>query len=354
MNIPILSDILRFLLDIIYKVIPNYGWTIVTMTVLIKLLMLPLDIKQRKGMKKQMALQDKLNKIKAKYKNDQELIQRKISELYTKEKINPMSGCLPMILQLLILMAMFYVFRVVANEQSYAAFEAVKAGGVAAYQPEGWLWIKNIWQPDSFFRFDLGTLGAILSGGYTFAANGVPVVPDANFLLYYMGQSDATTALMEEYTQVMAAVAEQFFGVNNGFYILPILAVGTQVFSTKMMQKQNPVAADGPGGSTNKILMYMMPVLSLIYCSTGTSSFSLYWVTSNVMSFVQPRLIDFFMLSPQEKLEKKDNAARLKQQKLEQKQKLREMREREKEREREAKEILKQRKQDEKAGRSDS
>ena len=62
-------------------------------------------------------------------------------------------------------MAMFYVFRVVANEQSYAAFEAVKAGGVAAYQPEGWLWIKNIWQPDSFFRFDLGTLGRSCRAG---------------------------------------------------------------------------------------------------------------------------------------------------------------------------------------------
>ncbi|ADO83676.1 YidC/Oxa1 family membrane protein insertase [Ilyobacter polytropus] len=95
----------------LYKIIGNFGLSIIGITVLIKLLLLPLTLKQDKSMKAMKRIQPEIDKIKEKYKNDKQLLNEKTMELYQKYKVNPAAGCLPMLVQLPILWALFAVLR---------------------------------------------------------------------------------------------------------------------------------------------------------------------------------------------------------------------------------------------------
>ncbi len=152
------------IIEWLHSIIGNYGWTVVVFTILVKLILLPLDIKQRRSMQKMQELQPQIEKINAKYKNDEQKKNEKTLELYRTNKCNPLSGCLPLLIQMPILFILFAALRAVAGNEAVRMLEAVRDGGV--FQPEGWLWIRNIWQPDNFFQLGkIGTLlGALFNG----------------------------------------------------------------------------------------------------------------------------------------------------------------------------------------------
>ena len=87
----ILNDILLAIINLINQVIPSYGVAIIVFTLLIKLCVLPLDLKSRRSMQRMSALNPKLEALKQKYGNDQERYNQKVQELYQKEKISPLS-----------------------------------------------------------------------------------------------------------------------------------------------------------------------------------------------------------------------------------------------------------------------
>ncbi len=88
--------------------VPNYGWAIALLTILIKILLYPLTKKQIESAKAMQRLQPQMKKIQEKHKDNPQLMQQKMMELYQKEGANPMSGCLPMLAQMPILMGMYY------------------------------------------------------------------------------------------------------------------------------------------------------------------------------------------------------------------------------------------------------
>ena len=95
----------------LYGLIPNYGLVVILFAVLIKVITYPLMAKQLRSSKKMQEINPLLNKIKAKYKNNPTLQQQKIAALFQENKINPLAGCLPMLIQMPILMSVFMVFR---------------------------------------------------------------------------------------------------------------------------------------------------------------------------------------------------------------------------------------------------
>ena len=95
-----MNDFLVAILNGINSVIHNYGWSMVVFTLLIKLILLPLDYKSRKSMRRMTRLQPQVAKLQKKYANDKEKLNQKTAELYRREGINPMSGCLPMLVSL--------------------------------------------------------------------------------------------------------------------------------------------------------------------------------------------------------------------------------------------------------------
>ncbi len=106
-----LETILKWVMELIYKIIPNWGATIIVLTVLLKLVMFPLSKKQSLGTLKMQEMQPKVQALQEKYKNDQQKLQAETAKLYQDAGYNPMSGCLPMIFQFLILFAMYNLFN---------------------------------------------------------------------------------------------------------------------------------------------------------------------------------------------------------------------------------------------------
>ncbi|MBQ3407841.1 MAG: YidC/Oxa1 family membrane protein insertase [Clostridia bacterium] len=104
------SNFFGYILNWLYNVVgQNYGIAIILFTILIRLVLLPITIKQQKSMKKSTELQNKIKEIQFKYKNNQEQMQKEVMNLYKSEKISPFSGCLSAILQLVIILSVFWL-----------------------------------------------------------------------------------------------------------------------------------------------------------------------------------------------------------------------------------------------------
>ena len=145
-------DFLTKIVDWFNSGINYYAVSLILFTLCVRLLVLPLDIKSRKGMRKMSKIQPKLNEIQRKYANDQAKLQRKQQELMKQEHYNPLSGCLPMLLQYPILILMFYAMRSVANrEMARQILQAIGGNPYPVDHSETFLWVKNLWTADSFF-----------------------------------------------------------------------------------------------------------------------------------------------------------------------------------------------------------
>ena len=105
------ANIFGYILNIINNFVGNYGLAIILFTVIVKLVMLPLSIKQQKAMKKNNKIQKQIKVLQFKYKNDPEKLNREMMELYKKENMSPFSGCFSTIIQFILLISIFYMVR---------------------------------------------------------------------------------------------------------------------------------------------------------------------------------------------------------------------------------------------------
>ena len=105
------ANIFGYVLNFIYNLVQNYGLAMILFTLVIKLLMLPLSIKQQKTMKKSAKLNQKMQVLQFKYKNDPEKLNQEMMKMYKEENMNPFSGCLGTILQFILLISIFYMDR---------------------------------------------------------------------------------------------------------------------------------------------------------------------------------------------------------------------------------------------------
>lgn len=105
------AKIFGFVLNFIYELIGNYGIAIILFSILVKLAMLPISIKQQKTMKKSVKIQAKMKEIQFKYKNNPEKLNQETMELYKNENMSPFSGCFSAIAQIILLFAVFYLVR---------------------------------------------------------------------------------------------------------------------------------------------------------------------------------------------------------------------------------------------------
>ena len=106
-----ISNLLGHILKIIFEFVNNYGWSIIVFTLFVRLLLVPLMIKQIKSQKAMQDIQPKIKEIQEKYKNKPEKQQEELMKIYQEAKINPLSGCLPLLIQMPILIGLFNVLR---------------------------------------------------------------------------------------------------------------------------------------------------------------------------------------------------------------------------------------------------
>ena len=104
-----LSEIFGYILNFFYEITSNYGIAIIIFSILLRLILIPITIKQQTTMKKSAKMQEKMKEIQTKYKNNPEKLNQETIELYKTEKMSPFSGCFSAILQLLIILSVFWL-----------------------------------------------------------------------------------------------------------------------------------------------------------------------------------------------------------------------------------------------------
>ena len=194
-----IRQFLTFLLNTTDKYVGNFGVSIIIVTILIKIMLLPLTLKQDKSMKEMKKLQPELEKIKEKYANDKQMLNIKTMELYKEHKVNPLGGCLPLLLQLPILFALSGVLRngIIPKDSSF-------------------LWLK--------------------------------------------------------------------LSVPDPFYVLPVLNGAVSFFQQKLM-------GSADSNPQMKNMMYIFPIMMIMFSLKMPSGLQLYWLTSSILAVVQQYFI---------------------------------------------------------------
>jgi YidC/Oxa1 family membrane protein insertase len=159
----ILAVPLFWVLKLFYKLIGNYGWAIVVLTTLVRIPFIPLINKSQKAMKKMQAIQPRMAEVKEKYKKDPQRMQKEMMELYKTHKVNPLGGCLPMLLQIPVFFALYKIL-LISIELRNAPFM---------------LWIKDLSGPDTLF----GHLPAFLPLIGGFAIGPLPLLMGLTMLI---------------------------------------------------------------------------------------------------------------------------------------------------------------------------
>ena len=154
-----LSDFFFTILEFLQETLTiSWAWAIVLLTVIIRIVLIPLTWRQIKSMRAMQALQPHIKLLQEKYKDDRELLNRKVMEFYRENKVSPFGSCLPLLLQLPVFLGLFYMLR---NQGSVNAY--VDAGAFSTVwhaEPVSWLWIGDI------TKFDLGLLAAYMGSQF--------------------------------------------------------------------------------------------------------------------------------------------------------------------------------------------
>ena len=287
------ANIFGYLLQFLYNIVNNYGLAIILFTIIIKLLLLPLSIKQQKTTKKSAELQEKMKAIQFKYKNDPEKMNREMMNLYKSENMSPFSGCLTAIVQIILLLSIFYLVRSpitfmekIPQDNINTYIQQLKDEGkaVSNVYPEidlireaSWLKEKNPEDPNADkLNIQMNFLGLDLSK-----------IPQQN---------------MADYT----------------VYIIPVLYILSSFISirmtTSMQQKNNKekeeTKIDGTTGKelvpeennemdtimqTNKMMSWMMPIMSISIAFIAPLGLALYWLVSNILMIIERLILNKFI-----------------------------------------------------------
>ena len=310
-------------LNWIYSWVGNYGWSVVIFTLMIRLLVLPLELKSRKGMRATQRVQPKVAALQKKYANDKEKLNQKMMELYKKENVSPTAGCLPLLLTMPVLFIMFTAMRVVGNEHTIQMILDLKNGIMPELQ--SWMWIKNVFQPDSFASTILPAFGdklmAISPVGYSSILTEENITMAREFLSTPEYAAIAAEYGAGEFIQmqlnfIIAApvltIPKSFAALMqyaNGLFILPILAGGSQFIMTqlqngKMTEEQK--AAQANNSMNSGFMKWFFPIFSVWICSTSNAAFSIYWMAANVIAIVQNWAMNLYFDREEAKLPAQD------------------------------------------------
>jgi len=142
----LIIPVVKFL-SLLYRYTGNYGWAIFLFTLITRVILFPLMRNQYHSMAKMQKLQPRLKKIQERFKDDQQLMQQKLMEMYKKEGVNPMGGCLPMFIQLPILVLLW---------------KAILYSSTEIHFSPGFLWVSDLSMRDPYFIFVILTTVAMI------------------------------------------------------------------------------------------------------------------------------------------------------------------------------------------------
>ncbi len=265
----IFAEPLAYLIRPFYHLVKNYGLTLIIVTVLIRLATIPLTVMSQKSTAKTQQLQPQIAEIQKKYKNDKEKMSLEMQKLYTKNKVNPMGGCLPMIVQMFVL---FGFIQVVYNPLRYIL-------QLTADQIEK---IKSA----------VGASGAV----YQVTLCGMKGVKEQ---ITALGKQPINFDFMGiDLTQMLKGNE-----TNIHLWIFPVLAVIATIISSIMSKKQMAQSSAGneQAASMTNSMMAVMPVMTAWFTYIMPAGMSLYWFVSTFIQIIQQEIINRVIKKENEK-----------------------------------------------------
>ncbi len=297
-----ISDFLVIVIQWIVRFIGEYSIAIILSMLLVRFVLLPLDLKSKRSMKQMAALGPEVENLKKRYANNPEQLNRKVQELYKERGISTMAGCIPMLITLPLLMAFYGALRSIAAEQTMALVLRAAENGAANTQLTSWLWVRNLWQPDSGSAGIMPTAAEFLS---FLQQNTSKITPQAMEILKTKGLISYSSGILAVNEPAYTALSKALVAANggtgyaNGWFILPVLSGGTQFLSQWIALRKGPKEQQQQG----KMMLYMFPVLSGWICLSSNSMFAIYWTFSNIYAMLMDLIFNFFYERKQKRLE---------------------------------------------------
>ncbi len=299
-----ISDFFLLIMKWVFGLVQNYSVAIIVVTILVRLLILPLDLRQKKSARKMAQIQPQIESMKKRYANNPQQLQKKQQELFHNEGVKPLAGCLPMLITMPVFFAFFGAMRVLAAEQTVALMLNAQHLGQVAYDLPSWLWVHNFWQPDSVFSQIMQTPAEFATFVQTNASYITPqslhMMASANLLDFnatagLQGGSayQALTSSILQYNSLTDTSGTPLF--TNGWLILPVLAGGTLFLQQKLTMGQTPQA-----GNT-KFMLWFFPLFSAYICATANTAFSIYWLFANIYALGQSLIVNWIYKRRDEK-----------------------------------------------------
>ena len=302
------SSCINFFVDFL----GNYGWAIILFTVILKLILSPFDVIQRKSMKKQMkmqaSMQPEINKLQEKYGNDKATLNQKMNELYQRNNVSMKGVCLPMLISMIVTMvvfiSLFNALNAIASTKDSEIFNAINTKYEEKYEEfyadsvisddeekqlkdivlkeydeqkdkHGFLWVQNLWKSDTKTS---------------------PLVSYNTYKKYYekhIGTIENETEFETQFKTIVSYI-ESENADNNGYYILIILA-GVVTFVVQWLSQRSMSKSNKTQGQSNKVMLFVMPIVMLIFASTSNALFTIYIITNSIISAVISKIIDVCM-----------------------------------------------------------
>ncbi len=269
-----IANIFGYLLEWLYNGIgQNYGIALILFTIILRIILLPLTIKQQKSMKKTTELQGKMQEIQFKYKNNPELMNKEIMDLYKRENLSPFSGCISSIVQILIILSVFYL---VSRPLTY--MKKIDPGIIENYRNE--ISAENDGKISNYYEIEIIQKKA---------AQDENIKVNMDFL-----GLDLSKVPSQNMTDIKV-------------YIIPILYVISSIFSIRMTtgktkkKEQNGSSEPDMTQQMNKSMSYMMPIMAVSIAFVAPLGLALYWLVSNILMILERIVINKYVDSKEEK-----------------------------------------------------
>jgi len=285
-----ISNLFGYILNFIYELVQNYGLAIIIFSILLKLILLPLSIKQQKTMKKTAKIQAKVKEIQEKYKNDQMRMNQEMMDLYKKENMSPFSGCLSSIIQILLLLAIFGLVRSPLTYMKKVDIDTINNYKTEMQQNEN-----------------------AISANY----------PEISILKYVnenKGVEDPLYINMNFFGLDLSNIPQENLN-NPTVYIIPALYVLTSLFSmkltTKMTENKNrkdeiieiknkedkgkeDADPQDMAVQMNKSMSWFMPIMSVSIAIIAPLGLALYWLVNNILMIAERLILNKVLKSEEE------------------------------------------------------
>lgn len=286
---------LGFLISIIYNFVQNYGLAIILFTILVKLILMPLQIKSQKAMKRQQKVQPIIAELQKKYANDQQKLQQEMMKVYRENNISMSGGCLPLLIQMPILVALYSVIRrpltyikgVDFMSDTVAQNVKLVLQKMQESFPDiiGNLGSSTVEQIRQNYQIQLAKWSDMLGVSKEFGW-------DINFNFLGLDLSGLPSESLS------AILSGNFADIGKVLLILiPLVAMFATWLSMKYSQSQQNAAQtnnneENPAQSMAKSMNMMMPIMTGFFTFTLPSGIGIYWIISSVMQMVQQFILN--------------------------------------------------------------